>query len=209
VAQGGSPARPERVIALAYQVDAPLTYDPLLAALVEPPQSLARGAPPFIMARGAGRRQLELATDCLAAAAYYEARSEGVAGQRAVVQVVLNRVRHPGFPATICGVVYQGETAALCQFSFTCDGSMYRPRDPRAWSAARRLAAEALEGYVYVPVGLATRFHTLDVRPQWSRSLPRVTAVGSHVFYLESGAGGRSAAFARPSEQISGSRSPA
>ncbi|MFN5901342.1 MAG: cell wall hydrolase, partial [Novosphingobium sp.] len=65
------------------------------------------------------------ALQCLAAAVYYEARSESDVGQRAVAQVVLNRVAHPSYPNTVCGVVYQGsERTTGCQFSFTCDGSL-------------------------------------------------------------------------------------
>jgi len=62
--------------------------------------------------------------DCLAQAVYYEARSEGENGERAVAQVVLNRVRHPAWPNSVCGVVYQGPMRAGggCQFTFTCDG---------------------------------------------------------------------------------------
>ena len=47
------------------------------------------------------------ALDCLTAAVYYEAASESDEGQAAVAQVVLNRVRHPLFPKTVCGVVFQ------------------------------------------------------------------------------------------------------
>ncbi|WP_416365907.1 cell wall hydrolase [Sphingomonas aerolata] len=67
---------------------------------------------------------------CLTTAIYYEAASEPDAGQRAVAQVILNRVRHPAFPATVCGVVYQGPHSGgaptACQFSFACDGATAR-----------------------------------------------------------------------------------
>src|SRR6476661_3173129 len=91
--------------------------------------------------------------DCLTSAIYYEARSEPEDGQRAVAQVVLNRVRHPAFPSTVCGVVFQGhERKTGCQFSFTCDGSMLRPRQASAWERSRVIAAEALSGSVFAPV---------------------------------------------------------
>ncbi len=84
------------------------------------------------------------AVDCLATAALYEV-GDDPRGQRAVIQVILNRVRAPGFPRTICGVVYQGfDRTTGCQFSFTCDGSIKRRTKHFGWSAARRVASEAL-----------------------------------------------------------------
>src|SRR3546814_6340378 len=107
------------------------------------------------------------ALDCLAEAVYYEARSESEEGQRAVAQVVLNRVRHPAYPGSVCGVVYQGpmKPGGGCQFTFTCDGSLARRPLEGGWSRARRIAAEALAGKVYRPVGHATHYHTLSIYP--------------------------------------------
>ncbi|WP_200910199.1 cell wall hydrolase [Sphingomonas sp. Leaf38] len=144
-------------------------------------------APPFLTARSgddAGR-----AADCLTAAVYYEARSQSEEGQRAVAQVVLNRVRDRAFPNSVCGVVYQGaERRTGCQFSFTCDGSMARAREPGAWERARGVATAALGGSVYAPVGAATSFHTTSILPWWASSLARITTVGAHVFYRWQGA---------------------
>ena len=138
------------------------------------------------------------ALECLTAAVYHEARSELEVGQRAVAQVVLNRARHPAYPASICGVVYQGsERTTGCQFSFTCDGSLSKPRDPEAWSMAQEIAGEALTGYVHAPVGHATHYHTISVSPKWSASLDRLTQVGEHIFYRWRGTAGRPAAFKR------------
>ncbi len=129
------------------------------------------------------------AAECLTAAIYYEARSEPVDGQRAVAQVVLNRVRDRAFPKSICGVVYQGSGRQTgCQFSFTCDGSMLRPRDPAAWGRAAAVAQAALAGLVYAPVGAATFYHANYVLPWWASSLNRIGAVGSHIFYRWKGA---------------------
>ena len=136
------------------------------------------------------------AQDCLATAIYYEARSESEAGQRAVAQVVLNRVRHPAFPSSVCGVVYQGaQRRTGCQFSFTCDGSMARRPRGGAWDRAQRIAAAALGGEVYAPVGNATHYHTTAILPYWAPSLSRAAVIGAHVFYRWKGAQGRSAAF--------------
>ncbi|WP_306822687.1 cell wall hydrolase [Sphingomonas sanguinis] len=129
------------------------------------------------------------AAECLTAAIYYEARSEPVEGQRAVAQVVLNRVRDRAFPKSICGVVYQGSGRSTgCQFSFTCDGSMLQPRDPTAWNRAAAVAQAALAGFVYAPVGAATFYHANYVLPWWASSLSRIGSVGTHIFYRWRGA---------------------
>ncbi len=135
------------------------------------------------------------AMECLTAAIYYEAATESDAGQSAVAQVILNRVRHPAFPATICGVVYQGSERAGCQFSFACDGSMARGRMRSAWMRATRAAGMALAGYVYAPVGLATHYHTYAVTPAWNRSLVMTDVVGAHFFHRWKGFWGTAAAF--------------
>lgn len=135
------------------------------------------------------------ALQCLTAAVYYEAASEPDAGQRAVAQVVLNRVRHPAFPATVCGVVYQGSERAGCQFSFACDGSMARIPARAAWARAERNAAMELTGYVYADVGLATHYHTYAVTPAWNRSLVMTDVVGAHFFHRWKGYWGTAAAF--------------
>lgn len=133
---------------------------------------------------------------CLATAIYYEAASESDDGQRAVAQVVLNRARHPAFPNSVCGVVYQGsERATGCQFSFTCDGALARQPSRAGWARASRIAREALAGYVYAPVGLATHYHTLAVSPYWAPSLTKAAIVGAHIFYRWPGGAGGPGAF--------------
>ena len=135
--------------------------------------------------------------DCLAQAVYYEARSEGEAGERAVAQVVLNRVRHPAWPNSICGVVYQGPMRAGggCQFTFTCDGSLRYAPSGYAWDRARRIAAEALGGGAYAPVGLSTHYHTNAVFPAWAPRLVKTTVIGAHIFYRLPGLSGAPGAF--------------
>jgi len=136
------------------------------------------------------------ALECLTAAVYYEAAIEPTAGQRAVAQVVLNRVRHPAYPRSVCGVVFQGsERATGCQFTFTCDGSLRRTPSAAGWARARRVAEEALAGMVYAPVGWATHYHTNWVVPYWSSSLVKLANVGTHIFYRWEGGWGRPAAF--------------
>ena len=134
--------------------------------------------------------------DCLTTAVYYEARGEGQAGMQAVAQVILNRARHSAFPQTVCGVVYQGSGRRTgCQFSFVCNGAINGRREGGAWERARTVAARALDGYVYAPVGTATHFHTTAVNPRWSGSLVRVTQIGSHIFYRFGGRRGGSGQF--------------
>ena len=129
-------------------------------------------------------------SDCLTQAVYYEARGEGVDGMRAVAQVILNRVRHPSYPKTICGVVYQGAyLRTSCQFSFTCNGAMGAPIEAWAWRRAKQVADAALGGYVMAAVGSATHFHTLSVDPVWSGSMVKIATIGSHVFYQFRGHG--------------------
>ncbi|WP_445190634.1 cell wall hydrolase [Sphingobium sp. HWE2-09] len=137
------------------------------------------------------------ALNCLTSAVYYEAGNEPDDGQRAVAQVVLNRVRSQLWPNTVCGVVYQGSerTDYKCQFTFSCDGAMARLPAAAAWVRARRVAEEALAGKVYTPVGLATHYHTLAVRPDWSSSLQAVAVIGAHIFYRNPGFNGTPAAF--------------
>jgi hypothetical protein len=136
------------------------------------------------------------AVECLTAAVYYEARSESDQGQRAVAQVVLNRVAHPSYPGTVCGVVYQGsERITGCQFSFTCDGSLARRPNPMFWERARSVAVSALAGYVEPSVGLATHYHTIAIHPYWAPSLNHIITVGAHRFYSFRGRAGAAGTF--------------
>ena len=114
----------------------------------------------------------------------------------AVAQVVLNRVRHPAFPNSVCGVVYEGSTRVTgCQFTFTCDGSMRHAPIPSLWNRARKVAAAALSGSVYAPVGYATHYHANYVVPYWASSLVKTAVEGAHIFYRWSGGWGRPVAF--------------
>jgi hypothetical protein len=135
------------------------------------------------------------ALQCLTAAIYYEAAREPDQGQRAVAQVVLNRVAHPAFPKTVCGVVYQGSERSGCQFSFACDGSLARRPMAQWWDRARRVAQSALAGDVYAPIGLATHYHTSAVHPAWADSMAFLGTIGAHRFYRWSGGAGQPHAF--------------
>ncbi|MGE4321720.1 MAG: cell wall hydrolase [Sphingobium sp.] len=172
----------------ARQVNIAIPFSPL-------PNPAAR---PFVFAGPGDDR--DRAVDCLAAAQLYEAGDDPV-GERAVAQVVLNRVRHPAFPGTVCGVVFQGqERSTGCQFTFTCDGALARTPSASAWNRARAIAREALAGAVFAPVGHATHYHTDWVVPYWSGSLDKVTAVGTHLFFRWRGWWGTPPAFRRHGE---------
>ena len=122
--------------------------------------------------------------ECLTQAVYYEARGESGEGQRAVAQVVLNRVRHPAFPKTVCAVVFQGAAVGHgCQFSFACDGSMHDRREPAAWRRAETVAARALGGTIMAEVGKSTHFHAVGYGSQWDGDMIRVAQVGMHIFF--------------------------
>jgi hypothetical protein len=141
----------------------------------------------------------ENALDCLTAALYYEAGSESADGQRAVAQVILNRVRHPAFPASICGVVFEGsERTTGCQFTFTCDGSLMRQPRPQLWASLRQIAQAALRGAVHAPVGNATHYHADYVVPYWASSLDKSAVIGRHIFYRWRGYWGTPGAFRQP-----------
>jgi hypothetical protein len=185
----------------------PPSPPPLLVRDVAPQQAvdlnrgipLASGPNPAALAfstAGLSAAARARALDCLTTAAYYEAGNESDDGIRAVAQVVLNRVRHPAFPSSICGVVYQGSTRSTgCQFSFTCDGSLLRRPNAASWSRARRIAEAALGGFVYAPVGWATHYHANYVLPYWAPTLAKNAVVGAHLFYRWSGGWGRPGGF--------------
>ncbi|RDV01695.1 cell wall hydrolase [Sphingorhabdus pulchriflava] len=132
---------------------------------------------------------------CLTQAVYYEAGFEPMEGRHAVAQVILNRMRHPAYPNSVCGVVYQGSSRPGCQFSFTCDGSLYRAPDPKAWAVARDVAQQALSGKVTSAVGMATHYHANYVSPYWAPKLTKINKIGAHIFYRWPGNWGRPGAF--------------
>lgn len=152
------------------------------------------GAQPFTLTPGTANYSRAL--KCLTDAIYYEAANEPDDGQRAVAQVIINRMRHPTYPNSICGVIYQGsERATGCQFSYSCDGSMARIPARPAWLRGQRVAMQALAGYVYRPVGMATHYHATYVYPYWAPSLNYLGTIGAHRFYSWKGSAGRPSAF--------------
>jgi hypothetical protein len=170
-----------------------------LENIPQPPAELPGIGPvarPFVMR--AGTVDYERALKCLTDAIYYEAANEPDSGQRAVAQVILNRMRHPTYPNSVCGVIYQGsERQTGCQFSYSCDGSMARTPARPSWLRGQRVAMQALAGYVHAAVGMATHYHATYVYPYWAPSLNYIGTIGAHRFYSWKGSAGRSSAFFR------------
>jgi Cell Wall Hydrolase len=152
----------------------------------------ARAALPdsvFVTSSPVALAQMETATQaaCLAEVMYYEARGEGVEGEKAVAEVVLERTRTSDYPSTVCGVAYDGVQPDRrdCQFSFACDGTLRRPRDGYAWQRVRQLADRILIGAVRLSgrTGHAVAYHNVDVTPVWAQTMLKTTQIGNHVFY--------------------------
>lgn len=128
------------------------------------------------------------AMECLTLAIAYEAGYESPEGQQAVAEVVLNRVRHPAFPKSVCGVVFAGSRLKTgCQFTFTCDGSLRRRLTDKVMTQARAVAEQAIDGRLTPLVADALNYHADYVSPYWAPSLDRVTKIGAHIFYRRRG----------------------
>lgn len=146
-------------------------------------------------ARGGAEGSYGTALKCMTQAVYYEAANEPVQGKRAVAQVVLNRMRHPAYPSSVCGVVYDGANKRVCQFSFTCDGSLLRGPMARQWKESLAVAKAALTGTTEPTVGTATHYHADYVLPRWAYSLGKIDKIGAHIFYRFKGNWGKTGAF--------------
>ena len=208
--QARQAARGSVAVQLAQAAPAPVqkaAAEPVLmkADFVRPTATVSSHTPsaaqPFHL-RGALDQSRDL--ECLTQAVYYEARGEPNSGQAAVAQVILNRVRHPAFPKSICGVVFQGAKVGGCQFSFACDGQPHHPLDNSSWRRAEKVAAQALGGQVMSEVGDATHFHVAGAGSRWNAGLMQVAQIGAHVFYRFGGHKGAPSMFhgeAQPSEE--------
>jgi spore germination cell wall hydrolase CwlJ-like protein len=122
---------------------------------------------------------------CLSEVLYYEARGEGVKGQKAVAEVVFHRMRTGNYGHSICAVVYEGANRHGCQFSFACNGELSDHKSPQAWLQAQILAARILTGEESLGdvTGGATSFHAASVQPDWANDLQRTVQIGNHIFY--------------------------
>jgi spore germination cell wall hydrolase CwlJ-like protein len=208
VAIGGAAQSTPEIRRNAQAQAAPPAPPPMLIRQLAPDQALKVNAaipldngpnPPALPFTFTGNSATRAqAAACLASAIYYEAGSQDEDGQRAVAQVVLNRVRHPAFPSSVCSVVYDGSTRPTgCQFTFTCDGSLNRQPDAAGWRKAYTIAQEALNGSVYAPVGWATHYHADYVVPYGASTLTKNAVIGAHIFYRWTGGWGQPAAFTK------------
>jgi spore germination cell wall hydrolase CwlJ-like protein len=165
-----------------------LVWSPL-AFYAEPP--VRKGDPAWMRKPLAADTFSAKQQTCLATALYFEARGESAKGQAAVAQVILNRVRNPAYPNTICGVVYQNAAQRnRCQFSFACDGAPDTIARLRPWERAKKIAAEVTNGQMAVPeVGSATHYFASYVQPRWANSMVKMASIGTHEFFRTHGGG--------------------
>jgi spore germination cell wall hydrolase CwlJ-like protein len=177
------------VPAMTHRANIPSTEHVAAATPVAVPQA----APDLAMT------QLLAEHRCLAEALYYEARGEGSSGQQAVAEVVFHRMNTGNYGNSICAVVYEGSSRPGCQFSFTCNGDLRRPREAAAWKQSEQLAAEILTGEVWLRNATfgATNYHAAWMNPYWAPTLKKTTQIGNHIFYR--GHGAASASLAAPS----------
>ena len=177
-------SRPDRILLVVTAVilaTISATFGAAMSARAAAPAAIAAAAP-----RLPNAQQVVLAEHrCLTEALYYEARSEGVKGEKAVAEVVFHRLNSGRYGNSICAVVYEGADKKVCQFSFTCNGDMDRPREIVAWNQAEELAAQIFTGEVRLRnfTGGATSYHANYVKPYWAPTLKRTTQIGKHVFY--------------------------
>jgi spore germination cell wall hydrolase CwlJ-like protein len=157
------------------------TNDLQLLAML--PDSITVTSSPVALAKARNAAESE----CLAEVLYYEARGEGIDGEKAVAEVVLQRTQNPDYPETVCGVVYDGAQPDRhdCQFSFACDGSLRKPKDLAAWDRMQALAEKIMSGTIRLSgaTGRATAYHSVDVTPGWADTMIRTVQIGNHVFY--------------------------
>ncbi|HKX64252.1 MAG TPA: cell wall hydrolase [Rhizomicrobium sp.] len=165
-------------------IGASLTYHPHTDTIVVPKPAVPVAIAPK-PATNAVMTQLLAEHKCLSEVLYYEARGEGAGGQKAIAEVVFHRMNRGNFGHSICAVVYEGKDKPGCQFSFTCNGDMKRPKHEAAWQQAEALAAQILTGQVALKnaTGGALNFHAVSVAPDWAETMEQTTQIGNHIFY--------------------------
>jgi spore germination cell wall hydrolase CwlJ-like protein len=181
-------SRPDRILFVALAV-----VLATVSAVVGSAMSAQAPAPVAVVAaapRLPSAQEMVLAEHrCLTEALYYEARSEGASGEKAVAEVVFHRLNSGRYGDSVCAVVHEGADGRVCQFSFVCNGDMKRPREIVAWNQAEELAAQIFTGEVRLRnlTGGATSYHANYVRPYWAPTLKRTAQIGKHIFYRNAG----------------------
>ena len=186
-------SRSDRVLVAAMGIILATASAAIGASLTNHPSTdkvaAAKPAVQVIEAQGpatdAAMTQLLAEHKCLSEALYYEARGEGASGQKAVAEVVFHRMNHGVYGHSICAVVYEGKGRPGCQFSFTCNGEMDRPKQMAAWRESEKLAAQILTGQVPLrnATGGALNYHAVSVSPDWADTMDKTTQIGNHIFY--------------------------
>jgi spore germination cell wall hydrolase CwlJ-like protein len=167
-------------------IGASLTYHPSTDKIVLPKPVVQQVVEaPATPATDVVMAQLLAEHKCLSEVLYYEARGEGLSGQKAIAEVVFHRMNHGDYGHSICAVVYEGKDKPGCQFSFACNGDVRRPKQMAAWRQSEKLAAAILTGQVALKnaTGGALNFHAISVTPDWADTLEKTTQIGNHVFY--------------------------
>src|SRR5215469_5867161 len=166
-------------------IGASLTNHPSSSVVVVQPRQEVRIVEAQNPATDAAMAQLLAEHKCLSEVIYYEARGEGAGGQKAIAEVVFHRMNRGAYGHSICAVVYEGKGHPGCQFSFTCNGQIKRPKQMAAWREAERLAAHILTGQVplHNATGGAVNYHAVSVAPDWADTMDKTTQIGNHVFY--------------------------
>jgi spore germination cell wall hydrolase CwlJ-like protein len=167
-------------------IGASLTYHPSTDKVVLPRpavQQMVEAPAPAVT--DVVMTQLLAEHKCLSEVLYYEARGEGLSGQKAIAEVVFHRMNHGDYGHSICAVVYEGKDKPGCQFSFACNGDVRRPKQMAAWRQSEKLAAAILTGQVALKnaTGGALNFHAISVTPDWADTLEKTTQIGNHIFY--------------------------
>lgn len=135
---------------------------------------------------------------CLAQNVYFESRSQGTAGQLAVMAVTINRLNDPRFPNTLCEVVKQGikrpswkqdgTTVPIknkCQFSWYCDGKSDDIKNKEVFDSIFDLTLNVVTGTIKIIdiTDGATHYHADYVFPSWARTKTKTIEIEDHIFY--------------------------
>ncbi|HEY1877383.1 MAG TPA: cell wall hydrolase [Rhizomicrobium sp.] len=166
-------------------IGASLTNHPSQETVAAQPSQIVRVVEAQSPATDVAMAQLLAEHKCLSEVLYYEARGEGAGGEKAIAEVVFHRMNRGDYGHSICAVVYEGKGRPGCQFSFTCNGQINRPKQMAAWREAEKLAAQILTGQVPLrnATGGALNYHAVSVAPDWADTMDKTTQIGNHVFY--------------------------
>jgi len=140
-------------------------------------------------AHGEKVKNIERQLVCLARNVFYEANGEPMAGQMAVAQVTVNRVKSGLFPNDLCAVITQstvvGTNTRVCQFSWYCDKQLNKTKiitkNNLSYIAAKKVFVDG-ERVAKIDEDVLW-FHedSVKINPRWPHKV--VTKIGNHVFY--------------------------